>query len=155
MSDDLLNAPKATRRLSLYSLLLLATAFMLSLALNMLRPWSNEAFETGAASHLYWITMLLYAVSPNAGLALLSKIFRSDKKAITAFVIGAHAISIAGMYAYLDALVLHRSALSGLILLGAPTCQWFAITVLTIVCLAMKRLKEMRDEETRMTNERS
>lgn len=99
----------------------------------MLRPLSNEAFATGDASHLYWATMLLYAITPNVGLALLSRIFRSDRKNFPAFAIGACAISLVGMYAYLDALVLHRSALSGLILLFAPTCQWFAITALTII----------------------
>jgi magnesium-transporting ATPase (P-type) len=147
MSGDLLKLPSVPRRLGLDSLAFLATIFMLSLALNMLRPWSNESFATDGASHLYWSTMLLYAVSPNAGLALLSRMFRSDRKAFIAFVIGASAISIVGVYAYFHALVLHRSALSGLILLFAPTYQWFAITVLTIVCLAIKRLREMRDEE--------
>jgi hypothetical protein len=121
-------------RTGLLLFLILSPVSTTALGLYFSYPWERASFMT-------LLAMLVYAVTPCVGAILLSKLFRTDTKARTVFLIGACIISGWGVYACMDALVLNGSPLGGLAFIAAPTYEWFALAVLTISCLAMRNMR--------------
>jgi hypothetical protein len=124
-------------RTGLLLLLILSSVLTTSLGLYASYPWEH-------ASYMTLLAMLVYAVTPCIGAIFLSRLFLTDTKARTVFLIGACIISGSGVYACLDSLVLNGSPLGGLVFIAAPTYEWFALAVLTISCLAMRNMRADR-----------
>lgn len=136
-------------RTALVFLLAVSCAFPILIGVYMSRPWESDDSPSrylDISSFLWLAGLLAFAGSPNVGALLLNRLFRSDDKALLTFLVGAAAIASYGIYAY-SYTITHPDAQGGLTFMFVPLYQWFALTVWTIVCLAMRNLRAMREND--------
>lgn len=117
----------------------LVIAATLGLAIDMARPWGDNYAYQGIADYLRLAAFLLWAISPLAALAAGAGLFRHARMASRVYVAGAIVIALAGVFAYVDAALLHPDAQGGLVFLFAPLFQWAAVLCLGAVCAVMRR----------------
>ena len=123
--------------LPLRLLLAAATASTLGLALYMARPW-GDSFARSGSDWLLLGGFMLWAVSPLAMLAWMAGGFDRTRIAMTLLATGAACIALAGVYAYVDAAVLHPDAQGGLAFVFVPLAQWAVVLCLGGACLAAR-----------------
>lgn len=116
----------------------LVVAAMVGLAIDMARPWGDNYAYQGIADYLRLAAFLLWAISPLAALAVGAGLFRRARMASRVFVAGAIVIALAGVFAYVDAALLHPDAQGGLVFLFAPLFQWGAVLCLGAVCAVLR-----------------
>ena len=88
--------------------------------------------------------MLLWAVSPYAGLALGLRLLRRSRVASRVFAGGALAIGVLALAAYVDAAFVHLDAQGGLVFVFAPLLQWAAVAALGVACALLRAWKPDR-----------
>lgn len=113
--------------------LALCVVATLGVGIHMARPWGDNYAYQAASGYVALGTMLLWAVSPLAGLALGMRLLRGSVVARRVFAGGAVLVGLVGVYAYVDAAFLHPDAQGGLAFLFVPLGQWLAVLGLVVV----------------------
>ncbi|WP_372016584.1 hypothetical protein [Pseudoxanthomonas sp. 10H] len=112
-------------------------------ALWMARPWAGYASYDATGWQVLG-AMLLWAVSPLAGMALAARLLRGSPLAWRVFAAGAAVIAIVGLVAYVDAAFVHIDAQGGLVFVFMPLWQWLATIGLGLVCGLVRLWKRPR-----------
>lgn len=92
------------------------------------KPWDAPDFATG-----FVVGILVWSVSPHAGLALTLLLFRRFEKLAVAAAIVAVLIALAGLGLVCDVLFIHLDPQSGIALLFIPFYEWLATGVLAFL----------------------
>lgn len=116
----------------------------LAIALTMARPWGDNYAYQEASGYGVLALMLLWAVSPYAGLALGLRLLRRSRVASRVFAGGALAIGVLALAAYVDAAFVHLDAQGGLVFVFAPLLQWAAVAALGVACALLRAWKPDR-----------
>jgi len=124
--------------LSLRVLLLVLAVATLGIGVYMAQPWGDNYAYQDASGYLSLAAMLLWAVSPLAGLAVAARWFRSPRWTLAVFAVGAAAIGVLGVLAYIDVAFVHPDAQGGLAFLTIPVVQWLAALCLFAVCTLLR-----------------
>ena len=124
----------------LRSLLCMAMAASVALAIHMARPWGDNYAYQDASGYVALAMFMLWAISPLAALAWAATWFRQAWVASWVYAIGAGAIALFGLHAYVDAALIHLDPQGGLVFLFMPMVQWVAAFVLAAVCALLRRV---------------
>ena len=121
------------RQLPLRVLLGLCAAAVLALGLHMARPWGDNYAYREASSYLVLGGLLLWALSPYAGLALGAGVFKRWNVARRVFAAGAACVGMGGLLVYADVAFVHPDAQGGLAFLTVPLAQLAATAGLAAI----------------------
>ena len=126
---------------SLYLFLLLCTVATVAIGIHMARPWGDNYAYQDASGYGVLALMLLWAVSPYAGLAFGLRLLRRSRVASRVFAGSAPILAIPGLVAYVDAAFVHLDAQGGLVFVFAPLLQWAAVVALGVACALLRAWK--------------
>ena len=126
---------------SLYLFLLLCTVATVAIGIHMARPWGDNYAYQDASGYGVLALMLLWAVSPYAGLAFGLRLLRRSRVASRVFAGSAPILAIPGLVAYVDAAFVHLDAQGGLVFVFAPLLQWAAVVALGVGCALLRAWK--------------
>ena len=126
---------------SLYLFLLLCTVATVAIGIHMARPWGDNYAYQDASGYGVLALMLLWAVSPYAGLAFGLRLLRRSRDASRVFAGSAPILAIPGLVAYVDAAFVHLDAQGGLVFVFAPLLQWAAVAALGVACALLRAWK--------------
>lgn len=126
---------------SLYLFLLLCTVATVAIGIHMARPLGDNYAYQDASGYGVLALMLLWAVSPYAGLAFGLRLLRRSRVASRVFAGSAPILAIPGLVAYVDAAFVHLDAQGGLVFVFAPLLQWAAVAALGVGCALLRAWK--------------
>ena len=121
--------------------LLLCTVATVAIGIHMARPWGDNYAYQDASGYGVLALMLLWAVSPYAGLAFGLRLLRRSRVASRVFAGSAPILAIPGLVAYVDAAFVHLDAQGGLVFVFAPLLQWAAVVALGVACALLRAWK--------------
>lgn len=130
--------------LSLRVVLLVFAVTTLGIGVYMAQPWGDNYAYQDASGYLSLAAMLLWAISPLAGLAVAARWFRSSRWVLATFAAGAAVIGLVGVLAYIDVAFVHPDAQGGLAFLTIPVAQWLAAMCLAAVCALLRYAGSLR-----------
>lgn len=120
--------------------LCLVMAASVALAIHMARPWGDNYAYQDFSGYVGLGMFMLWAIAPLAALAWAGGWFRPARIASWVYAVGAGGIALSGLYAYVDAALVHLDPQGGLVFLFVPMVQWVAVFGLGVVCLVLRRV---------------
>ncbi|HST44796.1 MAG TPA: hypothetical protein VLK29_06180 [Luteimonas sp.] len=123
-------------------MLALSASVVVALGIYLARPWGGNHAYQDATGYLVLGGLLLFSVSPYAGLAALSRRFARAPVGHAVFVVGAGCIGMVGTLVYCDVAFVHPDAQGGLAFLSVPLVQWVATLLLLVIRAVIVRLAQ-------------
>lgn len=121
----------------LFTILSISAVIAVLCGVLVAQSWGDDCVYQNKGGYFVLGAVLLFAISPYAGLALFSRLFTQSSAAFRVFVLGASCIGIGGSIIHFAAIA-DSDAQGGLVLV--PVVQWADVLLLLVVCAAVRWL---------------